>query len=62
MAQLSEDPSGAPFVKREFIHINKVPFAKQSGVLENEADVNDYVESLRQALLEQIKNNKVINL
>jgi hypothetical protein len=57
----SKDPgSKEPLV--EFINIREIPIESVKSILVNEADVADYVEAVRNALLEAIRANKRINL
>lgn len=48
--------------KPRYIHKNNVRFSFEKNVLQTEQDVEEYVETLKKAFLEQIKNNRRINL
>jgi hypothetical protein len=53
-------PSPPPVKKTVQVRVNEL--SKSHGLLENEADVNRYVEELRQRLLEMIKKDQQIRL
>jgi hypothetical protein len=48
--------------KVEYVSIKSVEFKSKKTVIENEADVNDYVETLKSTLISLIKDNKKITL
>ncbi len=57
-----EPGTGVNEPKIVYVHLREVPVVLQKRILENEADVADYVEAVRAALLQAIHDNKRINL
>ena len=63
-AEYDSDPRdpGSKEPSVEFINIRDIPVERVKSILVDEADVADYVEAVRTALLEAIRANKRINL
>jgi hypothetical protein len=56
------EPAGVEAPQVTYIHVRDLPVVKAKRILENEADVADYCEAVKAALLEAIRANKRINL
>lgn len=57
-----KEQEGEQPVSVVYEHLHQIPVAFSKNVLENETDVAEYVEAIKQALLQAIRDNKRVNL
>jgi len=57
-----EEQEGEQQISVVYEHLHQIPVAFTKNVLENEADVAEYVAAVKHALLQAIRDNKRINL